>query len=153
MSFAFGMLWPACFQLTFATTSLLALGQTLVLRMPRIRSYLGIQPIHATPQRKSIESHPYAGTMNVYKAPSTTAPTPVEEKKGIVGGAISDIKGASSTVMKSARAMQTKYLKRQETKHGATSRKSASEIREAQAYDARRRKEIEQLKNQRRRQR
>ena len=121
--------------------------------MPRVRSFLGIQPLPTTPKNRVVETGTYVGTLNVYKAPSTEPPPPVEEKKGIVGGAISDIKGAGSKVMKSARDMQSKFLKRREQKFGATSRKSASEVREAQAYEARRRKEIEQLKTQRRRQR
>ncbi|MCJ1247956.1 Mitochondrial inner membrane protein oxa1 [Trapelia coarctata] len=135
LSFLFMMWWPACMQLTFATTSLLSYFTSSLLRNPAVRSFLRIKPLPTAPASGAAEG-PYKGVMNVYQPPKP--PGEIEKPKGVIGGAVADIKGAAKQVMGTAKEMQTK----KET----GGRLTAGEIRRAKAYEDRRKREIEQEK-------
>lgn len=72
--------------------------------------------------------------MNLYQPPSN--PPPLEEKKGVIGGAISDIKSSFSQVADKARGVADSETK-------TTTRRTAAELKYAKAYEERRRKEME----------
>lgn len=130
----FMLFMPACLQLTFAFTSMVALLQGRLLRYPPARKFLGISPLPQKPKPGANPSSPYKGTLNRYQPPT---PMPAE-KKGLLGGAISELKGAASGVMKSAKtSMEEKKPK---------TRLTEGELRKAKAYEERRRREIEQEK-------
>ena len=132
--------WPGCLQLAFAVTSVVALTQTTFLRKPWFRKWAGIQPLPPKPDPNTVKSSsPYIGTMNVYQAPTPDAP--LEQKpKGIIGGAISEIKSTASQVMKSTQKM---VESKEASKQG---RRTKAEARQAQAYEERRQREIAQEK-------
>ena len=136
MSTLITLFMPGALQVTFVTTSLASLIQTSLFRQPWFRSTLGISKyIPPTPPAASQTRYP--GTMSVYQPP-----LPVEsaqsEKKGVVGGAISEIKGAAKQVMSSARRS---VEQRQGAKAGG--RLTAAELRRAKEYEERRKQELE----------
>lgn len=134
----FMLYWPAALQLTFAITSMLSLTQAHLLKEPWMREWLGIQPL---PKPKSPSSKSaYTGTLTKYQTPAPSSDGPAQ--KGIFEGAISDLKGAASQVVKSARAMRSNLL---EEKTG-TQRRTPTELRRAKAYEEKRRREISQAK-------
>ncbi|MCJ1425449.1 Mitochondrial inner membrane protein oxa1 [Sticta canariensis] len=130
----FMLYWPGALQLTFACTSLLGLTQTYLLQQPRVREFLNIQPL---PVRKPQTAAPPTRATNWERPPSS--PRPV--KTGILGGAISEIKGAASQVMKTARSFRNS----DDTKVGAA-RRSPRELRRANEYEEKRRREIAEEK-------
>lgn len=101
-----------------------------------MRNWLGIQPLPKKTPTPSASSSPYTGTMSVYEPPSNAPPA---EKKGVIGGAISDIKSTFSQAASKARGMAEQQTK-------STSRRTAAELRQAKAYEERRRKELEDEK-------
>ena len=134
---SFMLFWPGALQLTFAFTSMMSLTQAYLLRQPWMRNFLGIQPMP-----KPAAPTSYAGVINRYEGPSpTSSSSPAPTGKGILGGAISDIKGAASQVVKSARSLKDM----QETKTG-TQRRTPAELRRAKAYEEKRLREIAQAK-------
>ena len=134
----FMLFWPGVLQVTFAFTSLLSLLQSYLLRQPWMRHFLQIQPL---PGKKEHTQSNYAGTITRYQSPLSPPPEP-PVKKGIVGGAISEIKGAASQVMRSARRLRDSG----DDKRGSR-RRSPAEVKRAQEYEQRRRREIEQAKS------
>ena len=126
------LFWPGCMQLTFATTSVLSLGQAHLLRRPWIRNWLGIQPIPKAAPASGKPSSPYAGVLNTYQPPE-----PAKERKGIVGGAIADIKGAAGNAMGRLRKRADDKLK------AKSPRLRQREVQQAKIYEERRRREIE----------
>ena len=141
MSTAFMSVIPAAVQLSFGATSVLTLIQTHYLRQPWVREFLGIQPL-PKPETSTSES-PYKGTITI-QAESTRVPeqAPSPAPKSIVGGAVSDIKGAASQFMKTARSWQNS----EDTKQG-NQRLTQAELKRAHAYEARRQREIAQEKS------
>ena len=77
---------------------------------------------------------PYKGVMNVYQAPKPTEEAE-EKPKGVIAGAVADIKGAASQVIGKAKKIQESRAPK--------GRLTPGEIRRAKAYEERRRKEIE----------
>lgn len=104
-----------------------------------MRDWLGIQPL-PTPLTSSGGSSSYKGTINLYQPPSP-APPP-EEKKGVIGGAISDIKSTFSQAAGKARSIADSQTK-------TTARRTAAELKHAKEYEERRRKEMEDEKAER----
>ncbi|MCJ1398867.1 Mitochondrial inner membrane protein oxa1 [Xylographa trunciseda] len=133
MSFVFMSFWPACVQLTFTTTSVIALGTSTLFRNPGIRTFLGISnlPVPAS----ATDTGPYKGVMNVYQPPSAETEA-AKEGKGVFGGAVADITGAAKHVLGSARNYQEKR-----TKSGG--RLTAGELRRAKAYEEKRKAELD----------
>ena len=127
----FMLFMPACLQITFAFTSIFALAQGRLFRYPPFRKWLNMTPI---PLKPKPAGSPYEGILNKYQPPSLESTA----KKGIVSGAISEIKGAATGVMQSAKeTMESRK---------PTTRLTPAELRRAKAYEERRRKEIEQAK-------
>ncbi len=94
------------------------------------------------PEDGSGPSSPYSGKIKLASAQSSAveppAPTsPINKAKGFIDGAISEVKGAASEVVK----MGKQYAGQQEEKPG---RRRAAELREAEAKETRRKREIEQ---------
>lgn len=140
MTSFFMLFWPGCMQLTFFTTSILSLLQSMLLRQNAVRRFVGIQPL--PPPGASLpgaSSSPYTGTMT-YQSPTPTSPAPLE-KTGMLSGAIADLKGAAKQVAASAKKT---VHQAQGTK--TTGRLSAGELRQAKAYEERRKREIEMEK-------
>lgn len=104
-----------------------------------MRKWLGIQPLPNIPTTPSGANSPYAGVVKVYQPPSNEPPP---EKKGIIGGAIADIKSTFAQAASKARG-----IAEPETK--STTRRTAAELRHAKAYEERRRKELEEEKAER----
>lgn len=137
MTSVFMVYWPGSLQLTFAFTSMLSLSQAYLLRQPWMRTFLKIQPLL---KPKAPTSSSYSGTITTYKAPLTPS-SPPPAPKGIIGGAIHDIKGAVSQGMKTARGVKDA----QKTNRGAQ-RRTAGELKRAKAYDEKRKREIAEEK-------
>lgn len=131
----FMLFWPGALQLTFAFTSILSLLQSYLLRQPWMRNFLNIQPL-PIPKPAGAAS-PYAGTITQHESTPSTPPV----KKGVLGGAISDIKGAASQVVKTARNLRDSP----DAKRGSR-RRSPAEVKRAQDYEARRQREIAKAK-------
>ena len=131
---------PGCMQLTFLATSLLSLTQASLFRQPAVRNFLGIQPLPSKPKPRTNPSTPYAGTMNVYQAPKSSEPAP-PENRGIIRATISDLKDAASQLFKSAQST----IDSTQAKN-AEPRRSKAELRHAQAYEEKRRRELAQEK-------
>ncbi|MCJ1241425.1 Mitochondrial inner membrane protein oxa1 [Varicellaria rhodocarpa] len=136
MSTLITLFMPGALQVTFATTSLASLIQTSLFRQPWFRSTLGISK-YIPPTPPAAPQTRYPGTMSVYQPPSPVESTE-SEKKGVVGGAISEIKGAAKQVMSSARRS---VEQRQGAKAGG--RLTAAELRRAKEYEERRKQELE----------
>ena len=137
------LFWPGCMQLTFFTTSILSLLQSMLLRQNAVRRFIGIQPL-PPPGASSTgaSSSPYTGTIT-YQSPTPTSPAP-PKKTGMISGAIADLKGAAKQVATSAK-------KTVDQVQGAKTkgRLSAGELRQAKAYEERRKREIEMEKQER----
>lgn len=134
----FMLFWPGALQVSFAFTSLMALAQSYLLRQPAVRKFLNIQPLRV---RVDPAAPSYAGVMQKYLPPSADSSPAVPVSRGLVGGAISDIKGAASQVVKSARSLRVSA----ETKPGQQ-RRTAEQMKRAKAYEEKREKEIAEAK-------
>ncbi|MCJ1385783.1 Mitochondrial inner membrane protein oxa1 [Xylographa soralifera] len=132
MSFLFMSFWPACVQLTFTTTSIIALGTATLFRNPSIRTFLGISNLPVP--RSATDTGPYKGVMTVYQPPS--AKGEAEEPKGVLEGAVADIRGAAKQVMGTARNFQDRKPK-------SGGRLTAGELRRAKAYEEKRKRELD----------
>lgn len=130
----FMLYWPGALQLTFACTSVLGLTQTHLLQNPRVRTFLNIQPL---PVRKPATAAPPSRTINWSRPHSSSGPG----RTGILAGAVSEIKGAASQFMKTARSLRDSN----DTKIG-DARRSPNEIRRANEYEEKRRREIAEEK-------
>lgn len=129
---------PAAVQLSFAATSVLTLAQSQSLRQPWLREFLGIQPL---PKPKSLSPEStYKGTMTIQPIPPAISEQP-PAPKGIIGGAISDIKGAASQVVKTARS----FTNSEDVKKG-NQRLTQAELKRAHAYETQRQREIAEEK-------
>lgn len=137
MTVGFSCVLPASVQLSFTASTALSLLQMHYLRQNRVREYLGIHPF---PSANSPSVSPYKGTITVRATVTPTIEQP-PAPKGIIGGAISDIKGAASQVMKRARSLQ----EGKDEKIGSQ-RLTQAEFKRAHAYEAQRRREIAQEK-------
>ena len=138
MTGAFMLFWPGCMQLTFATTACLSLGQAYLLKRPWVRNILGIQPIPTQAQTSGKANSPYKGVINMYQPPDQP-----KEKKGIVGGAIADIKGAADNALGRLRKTSDKRAK------SISTRARSAEVRKSKALEEKRRREMEMEKQER----
>lgn len=138
LSFICSAFLPASVQLSFAASTVLGSLQAHILRQRRFRDYLGIQPLPSTTD--SASKSPYKGTITIQPSSVTAAEQP-PAPKGIIGGAIADIKGAASQVMKQARELQQAG----DAKRG-NQRLTQAELKRAQAYEAQKQREIAQEK-------
>lgn len=134
----FMIFWPGALQLSFAFTSLMALAQSYLLRQPAVRKFLNIQPLRA---RVSPSAPSYAGVMQKYQPPSAGSSPAAPPSRGLLGGAISDIKGAASQVAKSARSLRNSAETKPEQQ-----RRTATQMKRAKAYEEKREKEIAEAK-------
>ncbi|MCJ1343812.1 Mitochondrial inner membrane protein oxa1 [Peltigera leucophlebia] len=134
----FMLFWPGALQISFAFTSLMALTQSYLLRQPAVRKFLNIQPLRA---RVDPSTPSYGGVMQKYQAPSVESLPAAPVSRGLVGGAISDIKGAASQVVKSARSLTDSA----DSKPGQQ-RRTAEQMKRAKAYEEKREKEIAEAK-------
>ncbi|MCJ1290676.1 Mitochondrial inner membrane protein oxa1 [Xylographa carneopallida] len=134
MSFLFMSFWPACVQLTFTTTSMIALGTATLFRHSGIRTFLGISQMPTL--RSATDTGPYKGVINVYQPPSASEAV-AEEPKGVLRGAVADIKGAAKNVIGTARNYQEKRSK------SGGGRLTAGELRRAKAYEDKRKRELD----------
>lgn len=122
--------WPGALQFTFFVQAMISMVQSAALRSNGFRNLVGIQPIPSPSDIKPSASSPYSGTINRAKA-AYTAP---RAKKGGIEGAIADLKKAVPGFAKSM------------DEQPKANRRTAAELRHAQAYDARRKREIAQEK-------
>ena len=139
----FMLFWPAAMQISFLTTSLFSLTQSWAFRQPKFRKLL-----HMTPLAKPAKP---AGESPTYLAPTTMAAAAEGEasrRKGFLGGAFSEIRGA----MGQLRSDANRKLNESEGL-GGHSRLTRRELKDARAYERRRRKEIEMENEMRKNQR
>lgn len=134
---SFMLAWPGALQITFAFTSLLSLFQARLLQQPGVRNWLGIQPLPKPKSRGSQSESRYSGTMNRYQPPSPSAPAAAP--KGVLGGAISNAKGAVDQMLKTARNLQDPSDLQEKT---GPQRRTPAELKRAQAYEEKRQREI-----------
>lgn len=129
---------PASLQLTFACTSFFSLIQMSMLRKPGVRAFLQIQPLY---KPRPPPAAPYTGTVTRYQAPSATSAAlpPPAAPKGVLGGAISDIKGAASQVVQSAKKLKKSAVGEAKA---SNRRHTEAELRKAAAYEQRRQREL-----------
>lgn len=145
LSGAFMLAWPGAMQLTFFATSVMSLTQATLFRNPSFRQWVGIYPLPSrpvTPASGAAETpkSSYKGTITVYQPPDAAA-TETPAKKGLLHGAISEIKGMKTEALKS---MQKVVGTTNET--GGRRKRTAAELKSARAYEERRRREIAQEK-------
>lgn len=123
--------WPGALQMTFFFQAMISMLQAAALRQDWFRDLIGIQPFPKAGDTKS--KTPYSGTIN-----ATISAKPASgADKGLFGKAMADMKTAFSEVKKRVEDYQ------QPTK---THRRTPGELKHAQAYDDRRKREIAQEK-------
>lgn len=134
ISFIGSTFLPAAVQLSFAASTVLGSLQAQLLRQSRFRQYFRIQPLPLN--TNSASKSPYKGTITIQPSSVTVTEQP-PAPKGIIGGAVADIKGAASQVMKQARELH-------QGGDGKTGnqRLTREEMKRAQAYEAQRQREI-----------
>ena len=86
--------------------------------------------------RSATDTGPYKGVINVYQPPSASEAV-AEEPKGVLRGAVADIKGAAKNVIGTARNYQEKRSK------SGGGRLTAGELRRAKAYEDKRKRELD----------
>ncbi|KAI4213125.1 MAG: hypothetical protein LQ351_004279 [Letrouitia transgressa] len=127
--------WPACLALTFTCTTTIATIQQFLIRAPWFRNWAKLQPFVDPGKQKSADQPLYKGVINTTARPSTMPEFDSETApKGVIGGAISEIKGAYSQTKKQAKTMVAQTAEK----------RAKIELEEAKRYDERRRKEIKQ---------
>jgi hypothetical protein len=135
--------WPATLQLSFFVSSILSLIQATIFKNPAFRRWAGIAPLPPRPA-SSDEATPAISTrLNIapnYQPPSarqaltsaTPAVAPSEKHKGIIGGAVAEVRG-----------MVTEAKKSIDQFAGTAARKpglrSPADLKQAKAAEARRR--------------
>ncbi len=149
LSGLFMLAWPGAMQLTFFATSIMSMIQATMFRKPWFRTWLGIYPLPDKPLTPTTGADPapkstYNGTMTLYQPPSFTAPV-VEEKKGLIGGAMSEITGMRNEALKSLK----KVVGTDTPETGGRKKRTAAELKQAKAYEERRRREIAEQKRER----
>ncbi|KAI9724995.1 MAG: hypothetical protein M1812_000271 [Candelaria pacifica] len=139
---AFMLAWPGALQLSFCTTSLFSVLQGYLLRSDPFRDWAGVMrmPVAAQAPTDGPSPSPYSGKLTLSSAqkPQSAPPAPTSsgnKVKGIIDGAISDVKGAASEAVKLG-----KQYSGTEVKPG---KRSATERKEAEDYEAKRKKELE----------
>ena len=145
LSGLFMLAWPGAMQITFFATSVMSLTQATLFRNPTFRQWVGIyplppRPVTPAPGATDAPKTSYDGTMTLYQPPDAAAPGS-PEKKGLLHGAISEIKGMKTEAIKS---MQKVVGTTNET--GGRRKRTAAELKSARAYEERRRREIAQDK-------
>ncbi len=145
----FMLSWPGAMQLTFFATSIMSMIQATLFRKPWFREWAGIYPLPEKPVTPptgadAAPKSAYSGTMTLYQPPSFTAPA-VEEKKGLISGAMSEITGMRNEAVKSLK----KVVGETTPAAGGRKRRTAAELRQAKAYEERRRREMAEQKRQR----
>lgn len=138
ISFCCTSVLPASVQLSFAASTMLAALQSQLLRQSWFREFCRIHPLPST--EGPVSKSPYKGTLTVQPSPVAVVEQSLAPK-GIMGGAIADIKGAASQVMKQAREMNTSSNEKI-----GNQRLTQVELKRAQAYEAQRQREIAQEK-------
>ncbi|KZF20281.1 hypothetical protein L228DRAFT_285006 [Xylona heveae TC161] len=160
MAGGFMVYWPAALQLSFFFSSVFGLLQAFLLKNPTFRAMVGIPPTPppqsgSTPGPASTSpigpKSPLAGRITIspnYQPPTAQSTIAAaseaadakseqpKEKKNFINSTISDVKGMSNEMMKSAR----KYMG---TEASAPGERSVVEKRQNKAYEERRRREIE----------
>lgn len=133
---------PAAAQISFAFTSTLGLAQAFLFRQPWFREFADLQPLPKPTVPSNASEAAYTGKMTIDVSPSRASePSPPKVPKGVIAGAVSDVKGAASQLIKSAR-----NLLATEDKNAKKQRRSPAELKRALAYEETRRREIEQEK-------
>ena len=139
VSFLIQLFWPAGLQFTFFVSALISLIQSGTLRQLWFRNIFGLQPF---PHQTSPDARPntgaYSGNINKHVPPTTPGVSP-EKGKGILGGTISDIRGAVSEVVKNGQKIMEK-------KKAAPGKRTPGELRYDKEYNARRNRERAQEK-------
>ena len=131
MGAGFMILYPACMQVTFLTTTTLAAGQSWLLFQPQVRAWLNLQPLVEYPPTQTITA--------MFNFQQGEKPKQEEAKKpGIITSSFSEIKEAGADVMQRGR----KVSEGEKTPGGRSKR----DLKEARAYEERRRREIAQAK-------
>ncbi len=152
MSGLFMLFWPGAMQLTFFATSMMSMIQATMFRNPSFREWVGIYPLPPRPVTPTVggsagPKSPYEGAITMYQPPNTTTPA-AEGKKGLLGGAMSEMKGMKTEAIKS---MQKVVGSSGES--SGRKKRTAAELKQALAYEERRRREIAEEKTERNRER
>lgn len=125
------MWWPGGLQLTFFISAMISSVQASMFRTAWVRNLVGIQPL-PEPAAPKGQSQTSPGTLNRYRAPSSTPSTPGTSK-----GMLGNMKDAVSDIMKLGEKLSP--ISRPGQKD---SRLTDGEKRHAKAYEARRQREI-----------
>ncbi|KAI9828371.1 MAG: Mitochondrial inner membrane protein oxa1 [Thelocarpon impressellum] len=144
------LFWPGALQLSFFVSGVLSFLQASLFRSHSFRRWAGLTIPPAPPPKAKPEggsgTSPYAGRLKLaptYSPPSTIpsvaaastpAPRATGRVKGIVDGAMTEIKGMTKEMKKTAE----KYTGSSDTKPG---KRSSTETQRAASYEAKRRKE------------
>ncbi|MCJ1467518.1 Mitochondrial inner membrane protein oxa1, partial [Pseudocyphellaria aurata] len=130
----FNLFWPGTLQLSFACTSFFSLVQSYSLRQPGVRRFFNIQPL---PDSNNDTPSPSPDATPGYEDPSKP---PVN--RGFIGGAVAEVKGAASQVIKTAQNLR----ENPEDELKGSGRRSPADAKRAKAYEDRRRKELAEEK-------
>ncbi|KAL8914560.1 MAG: hypothetical protein Q9172_007061, partial [Xanthocarpia lactea] len=133
--------WPAVMQLSFFTTSIMALLQSYLFKQPWFRKFWRIQPL--SPQNSpGAPTGPEPGYRGMV-IPTTAREVP-QESETSQGGVFGSVGSKFKANLANLQERGQKYVDKTQAK--PTSRRSAAETKEAKRYDEKRRKEIEQSK-------
>ena len=133
--------WPAVMQLSFFTTSIMALLQSYLFRQPWFRKFWRIQPL--SPQNSpGAPTGPEPGYRGMV-IPTTAREVPREPQTS-QGGVFGNVGSKFKANLADLQERSQKFVDKNQTK--PTSRRSAAELKEAKRYDEKRRKEMEQSK-------
>jgi len=132
---------PGALQLSFAAATVWGVTQGLLLRQPAVRDYLGISPLipptettNTTPQRPRLNMSP------TYEPPASQKADPSDEAKGFLGGARKEVRG----MMKEAKEKMESMTGRSAAPTVTTAGKTKTFLQQAEAYEKRRKTEIEE---------
>lgn len=128
----------AAVQLSFASSAVFTVFQIKLIHHKQVRYFFKIQPF--PPRAGPPAQSPYKGALTILGSSSPTTEQP-PAPKGYIDGAISEVKGAASQVMKTARDLKEKS----EVPVGRQ-RLTKTELKRAEAYEAQRRREMAQEK-------
>ncbi|KAI9777263.1 MAG: Mitochondrial inner membrane protein oxa1 [Geoglossum umbratile] len=112
LTVAFMSAWPATLQLSFFVSSILSLIQATLFRNPAFRRWAGIVPLPPRPVSSDGATPSISARLNIapsYQPPSArptptsanSTVTPSEKRKGLIGGAVAEVRGMVTEAKKS----------------------------------------------------
>jgi YidC/Oxa1 family membrane protein insertase len=139
MTGVFMLLWPATLQLYFCVSSIIGFITSSLLRNPGIRARLGVGPLPVKPSTP--ES--LTAAINKIETPVEAAARIAKERRSVVDKGLENITGGFNKMKESAKDSIARQGYNVGDKGAKGNKRSSQEIRTAEAYEERRRRELE----------